>query len=634
MAAVCLAALFGGAGPGLTATAICAAGYPFVAELDVVAIPPGDLPVHAVRLALFLVVGLAQSLGAGALRRSQRESRRARLRSELRAERQRRARLRSAEQLEVLRAVTGDLAEGLCALDERGKLVFMNAAASRLLGWEEAELLGREFHALVHPRRASGTALPAAECPLLAPLRGGGASQGQNEVFVRRDGSTFPVSYTSSPIERGGKVIGAVLAFQDFSAHERCEQGERFLAEASRTLTESLDWEATLQRVAELAVPFLGDWCLVVLEQQGRPQSVAVAASDPERAEAARALLERYPIDPEAAHGVGRILRTGEPELLEDTSVECFVLEDGPDASLRAELLRRLGIHSYLGAPLVARGRTLGAIAFGRAEGPRRYGAEELALARDLAARCALALDNARLYREAREATRSREEVLAVVSHDLRAPLGAALLASQLLGRLVPAGAAPELQRAAETVRRATGRLARLVDDLVDFARLERGRLQIVRAVQDPAAIAGEALTMLEPLAVEQAVTLGLDAAPDLPPVSCDRHRILQVLANLLGNAVKVMPGGGAIRLSVRAAAGEVHFTVADTGPGIASEDVGRIFERYWRGQNPGYEGTGLGLAIARGVVEAHGGRIWVESAPRQGAAFTFSLPTGAPPPG
>jgi len=183
-------------------------------------------------------------------------------------------------------------------------------------------------------------------------------------------------------------------------------------------------------------------------------------------------------------------------------------------------------------------------------------------------------------------------------------------------------------------VRRATGRLARLVDDLVDFARLERGRLQIVRAAQDPAAIASEALAVLEPLAVEQAVTLGLDAPSDLPPVSCDRHRILQVLANLLGNAVKVMPGGGAIRLSVRATAGEVHFTVADTGPGIATEDVARIFERYWRGQNPGYEGTGLGLAIARGVVEAHGGRIWVESAPRQGAAFTFSLPTGAPPPG
>jgi signal transduction histidine kinase len=139
---------------------------------------------------------------------------------------------------------------------------------------------------------------------------------------------------------------------------------------------------------------------------------------------------------------------------------------------------------------------------------------------------------------------------------------------------------------------------------------------------------------VLEPLAAEQAVTVGLDVAAGLPPVSCDRHRLMQVLANLLGNAVKVMPGGGAIRLSVRAASGQVLFTVADTGPGIAAEDAAQIFERYWRGQNPGYEGTGLGLAIARGVVEAHGGRIWVESAPGEGAAFTFSLPAEPPPVG
>ena len=293
---------------------------------------------------------------------------------------------------------------------------------------------------------------------------------------------------------------------------------------------------------------------------------------------------------------------------------------------LRAELFRAVGFHSYMGVPLIARGRTLGAIAFAISEGSRRFGSADLQLAQELAARCALAIDNARLYREAQEASRSREEVLAVVSHDLRAPLGTVQLAAEIVARLAPVGS-PELRRSAEMVQRATARAAKLVDDLVDAARLERGQIALDLQPHEAAALAREALASAELLARKQRVSLALDAAPDAGAVVCDRHRVLQVLANLLGNALKVMPGGGAIRVGVRREAGDVVFTVADTGPGVAAADQPYLFDRYRRGAAAAYEGSGLGLAIARGIVEAHGGRISVRSVLGKGATFTFTLP-------
>jgi PAS domain S-box-containing protein len=626
MSAAFVAALVAGTGPGLATVAACAAGYPLVAPAEPTLAAAG-------RLGLFLLVGVVQVLGAGALRQARAEARRERARLERRATRERQARLRTGSRLELLRAITGNLAEGLCGVDAQERLVFMNAAASEMLGWREEELVGRTFHEIVLPARADGTPLQAGECRLLEVLRDGRVARGEDEVFRRKDGSSFPVSYTSSPVVRGGRVVGAAIAFQDWTGHLRVERVERFLADATRALTESIDWEATLARVAELAVPFLGEWCIVAVAEEGHPRTVAVASSEPGRVRTVRELVERYPIDVAAAHGIGRVLRTGEPELVPELAAAVFAPEEGEVGRRRRDILRRLGLRSYMAVPLVARGRTLGAIGFSLADDARRFGPEDLAVAVELAARCALALDNARLYREAQAATRSREELLAAVSHDLRAPLCALQLAAQVVSRLAPAERCPDLHRAAETAQRAAARLARLVDDLVTFARLERGRLALERAPHDPAAIAREAAELAEPLAREAGVALDVDAA-GLPQVACDRHQTLQVLANLLSNGLKVTPRGGRIQLSVRAAEREVRFAVSDTGPGIDPADLPRVFDRYWRAKGVTYEGSGLGLAIARAVVEAHGGRIWVESTPGAGATFTFELPLDGPPAG
>jgi signal transduction histidine kinase len=327
-----------------------------------------------------------------------------------------------------------------------------------------------------------------------------------------------------------------------------------------------------------------------------------------------------------ATHGVGRILWTGESELIPEVDAKTFV-DDDASASLRQALLDRLGMRSYVGAPLETGGRVLGAIAFGISDTPRRFGPEDLHLAEELARRCAVAIENASLYRAAQEATRARDEVLAVVSHDLQTPLGALLLGASMVERLAPAGPAGEpMRRAAGTVQRAGDRMRRLVHDLVDLASLDAGRLSIQLAVHDGAAIAREAVESVAPLASEARIDVQLDAEP--AALACDRDRVGQVLANLLGNALRVSSPEGHVRVRVTPGDGEVVFTVSDRGPGIPTDEQPRLFDRWYRGRGATYAGHGLGLAIARGLVEAHGGRIWVESSLGEGATFGFSLPS------
>ena len=435
----------------------------------------------------------------------------------------------------------------------------------------------------------------------------------------------------------GVEALAAGFLRQGYSEAQRDCLGERFLSEASRAISEAIDRDATLSRVAELAVPFLGDLCVAVVDEDGhRARGIAVAASDPARAARVRETLERSPTKLTADRGVGGILRSRPPEIPPEVTPEALVTEGGEASEagpLGSEVVRRLEIRSYIGVPLVARGHTLGAMGFGITEGTRRHGDRDLALARELAARSALALDSARLYGESQEAARSRDEVLALVAHDLRAPLSSLKVSAHVLRRMVPSDGPPQLVSACDTVRSATDRLARLAEDLVDFTQLERGPLPIERLPHEPEALARDAFAVAEPLAVEHGVAISLEVAPGLASVSCDRRRVLQVLASLIGNALKVMRGSGAIRISVQGDGDAVRFTVADTGPGISDEDLPHVFDRDWRGRGVPYKGIGIGigLAIGKSIVTAHGGRIWVESAPGRGAMFHFTMPVDTP---
>lgn len=240
----------------------------------------------------------------------------------------------------------------------------------------------------------------------------------------------------------------------------------------------------------------------------------------------------------------------------------------------------------------------------------------------------ALAADNARLFREAQQAVRVREQILAIVSHDLRNPLGTILLTAGILSKkAVEEERRRGLPLAVGRIKRAAERMLRLIEDLLDFASIEAGRLAINRQLQDPGGMIEETVASFEIAAQEKHLQLRAEIQPDLPQVSCDRDRILQVLSNLVGNATKVTEEGGHITLRVEAREDEIVFVVSDDGPGFGPEDLAHLFERYWRGDEAQYKGTGLGLAIAGGIVAAHGGRIWAESELGKGATFRFTVP-------
>ena len=267
--------------------------------------------------------------------------------------------------------------------------------------------------------------------------------------------------------------------------------------------------------------------------------------------------------------------------------------------------------------PLLTRGVPLGGLTLVYAESGRRYGEAEVLLAEELGRRASQAIDNARLYQEATRAIRTRDDLLAVVSHDLKNPLNVVSMVAGILQTEEADGERGDLVRKhGQLLGRATKRMLGLIDDLLDLASIEAGRLSMTIAEERVADLATGAIDLLQPVAVQKGADLSWTDEHVVPPVHADRRRITQVLANLIGNALKFVPRGGTVTVTARPDASEVVFEVADDGPGIAPEHLPHLFERFWKSPGDARAGTGLGLYIVSGIVAAHGGRVWAEASP------------------
>jgi PAS domain S-box-containing protein len=426
------------------------------------------------------------------------------------------------------------------------------------------------------------------------------------------------------PVRSGDEVLGVGAVIVERTDEHRSENALALLARTSDALAAVAEPGVLLERIARMLVFELADWAVVVLRGQDGARRVAVAA-DPRRAPGAREILEALPVDAAAARGVGRVLREGVPELVSNVDDE-FLARAAETPEVRARAAG-LGLRSYLAVPLRVRDEITGAISLGLATSSRRFDGRDLALVREVARRCAVAIENARLFQEARREADLRQRVLAVVSHDLRNPLSAILMSASRIEGAAPEGVAGDrVRRGADTIRRSADRMNRLINDLLDVAVIESGSLSIVRAPQQPDALVREVAEAFHGTATEKGLALEVEAPAGLPMVLGDHDRLVQVLSNLVGNAVKATDAG-AIAVAVGARANEAVFTVRDTGPGIAPDVLPRLFDPYFRGRDAPYKGTGLGLWIAKGIVDAHGGVIRAESVPGQGATFQFTIP-------
>jgi PAS domain S-box-containing protein len=410
-----------------------------------------------------------------------------------------------------------------------------------------------------------------------------------------------------------GKVVRWFGTGTDIHDQKRAEESSRYLSEASAALASVVDYESTLQKVANLAVPHFADWSAVDVLQDGSLRRLAVAHTNPERVQLAHELMRRYPPNPDDPGGVFGVLRTGKPEIVSE--ITDAMLVQGAKDEQHLELIRSLGLMSYICVPLVVAGNPLGVLTFATAESGRRYFDADLTLATDLAHRAAVAVENTQLYQALREADRRKDEFLATLAHELRNPLAPIRNALQILR--MPRVDAATVERSRDMMERQVQHLGRLVDDLLDVSRVMRGKIDLRREPIELAVVVAGAVETVQPLMDAQRHELLVRIPSESLPIDADPARLIQVIGNLLTNAAKYTDPGGRIWLTAERDGNMAALRVRDTGIGIAAPMLPRIFELFVQADHTSTKaqgGLGIGLTLVKNLVEMHNGTVEARS--------------------
>jgi len=552
----------------------------------------------------------------------------------------------ASRSLSLLRATLESTADGILVVDLNGKILSFNQKLADM--WEippeifgsgnDQTAINAALEKLMYPDEFVAKVIELYRHP----------EEASYDVLELKDGRTF--ERYSQPQRINDIPVGRVWSFRDVTARRQAERqahelaqeqaaraeaenSERraaLLAEASRVLSASFDYQTTLAALVRLAVPAFADYCaLDIVEAEDRFERIGEAHADPTKSQ----LLREVATFPRSAltahHPLMRVMATGEPVLEREVTPAFIRLSFAEDG--QRKIVDALGPRSLICVPIASSGKPLGALTLVTSDtSGRRFSIADLSLAADLARRAAVVVEHARLFHEAQQATRARDDVLAVVAHDLRNPLNTVSMAVSLMLESTPPEMVQE-RRQVEIVRRAADRMNRMIQDLLDVKRMESGRLAIDAKPELPVGLINDTIDMLRPLASGSTIRLESNVEEGLPPVLADAARIQQVLSNLVGNAVKFTPRNGRVSITAEPIEGEVRFGVIDTGPGIPAEQLPHIFGRFWQAKPSDRRGIGLGLAIAKGIVEAHNGKIWVESHVGLGSTFYFTLPTATP---
>ena len=418
--------------------------------------------------------------------------------------------------------------------------------------------------------------------------------------------------------------------------HRRRPGRSQLLARISAVLGSTLDVQATLTSVATLAVPEFADWCAIhMTAADGSIQPMTVHHTDQRKAVLARRLLERHPPSLDSRHGIGRVLRTGRSELYDELPWQALASAASGDPHLR--LLRRIRVRSAILVPMVARDRTLGVITFAFSEADRRYTPADLAIAEQLGAGAALAIENAALFAEAakgradaqaaaaalRQSNEELERFAYVSSHDLKEPLRTITSYAQLFSKRYRSRLDPDADEFIDYMVEASLWMNTLIDAVLSYSRLTRTEAQPPQPVDSEAALA-VAVTNLRKVVEESGIEITHDP---LPSVMGDRIQMIQVFQNLLSNAIKYRNGSQPkVHVSATRDGEQLRLSVSDNGIGIPEQYWNRVFDLFLRLHSRPTSGAGIGLATCRKIVELQGGRIWLESKVGVGTTVYFTL--------
>lgn len=521
---------------------------------------------------------------------------------------------------EVFERILQAAADAIVTVDEQQRIVHFNRGAEQIFGYATSEVLGQPLGLLLPTRfrHAHSTYVREfGESGETARLMGH-----RREVYgIRKGGDEFPceASILKLDTSTGRRLYTALV--RDVTDRKRMDQQRRFLAEVSAALSGSLEYESTLESVARLPVPALADVAMLdVIDESGAIRRV-VASQD--SLLGVGALRDRFTPTLNSPAVQIDTLQSRRTQMVDAITPEW--LDAHCETADEVALMRDLGIRSLAAIALVARDQVIGVITLMSTSRSRRYEANELGVAENFAGRAALAIDNARLYRDARRATRARDDVLGIVSHELRNPLSAIAMCSRVLADTPPADAGARREMA-ETIHESASWMSRMIQDLLDVSAIEAGVLSVVREDAEVGRLVARAADLFMRAATARDIALAVSGDAGHAVVRADPERISQAVANLIGNAIKFTPSGGRVGVTIVARDDDAVISVEDTGYGIAEADLAHIFDRYWHAKSA-RGGAGLGLAIVRGIVEAHDGRIEVESTPGVGSRFSLIFP-------
>jgi PAS domain S-box-containing protein len=526
---------------------------------------------------------------------------------------------------EQFRSLSVSSPVGIFVSDVEGNVTYLNPRCEEILDVPLSAALGQGWLSLI----------PEDDRAMLYKKMGRAfdvGRTGEAEVRIKKAPDTDRwIMVRVAPVRGiGGEFTGYVGTLEDITEKKFAERRLSFLAEASAVLSESLDVRKTMEAIVNLAIPRFADMSMVhLVDNEGELRNIAVAHVDPE---IEANLQRRYREEPpryEEPHSIARVLRTQRAELIREISDQRW--QEITHTPEHRDLVLMFQPRSALSVPLVARNIVLGVMTFVYSSSGRRYTEPDLELGISLGYRAALAIDNARLYQEAQDAIRYRDEFLSIASHELKTPLTSVKGYTQLLELLTgrPDVEPERMAAAAARAREQAERLEALITDLLDVSRIHQGRLDLRLSEFDLAELAATVLRRFEegpeitPLHRLELV------APEPVVGEWDSERLDQVLTNLISNAVKYSPQGGPVRVEVRVDGSTAELAVSDQGIGIPESELGDVFEPFQRTHRvpASVTGTGLGLFIVRRIVEQHGGSISVESEIENGSRFVVRLP-------
>lgn len=533
---------------------------------------------------------------------------------------------RSEERFRVIQELSLDAFTIMRSVrDDQGTIVdfvweYVNPAAIRVLRRPAEELLGRRLLDVLPKNKDSGLFERYVHV----------VETGQPhdiELYYSGEGITGWFRNMTVKLEDG-----IAVSFSDITSRKRTEEALRFLTEASSQLVTSLDYDATLQNVAHLAVPFIADICVIdLVEATDSLRRVAAAHVDPSREALFHEMMRRYPPRLET-NPIWQVLHTG--QTLYIPTISAALLEAYAQDAEHLKLIQAIGPHrASLLVPLRARERTIGVMSFGLIGERTQFDERDVALAEELAQRAALAIDNAQLYRQAQAAVRTRDQFLSIAAHELKNPLTVLLGQTQLLQRRLGRdnNLSERDQRALQAIADQVTRLNTMIGTMLDVSRIETGQLEITRAPVDLCALARQVVEELQPTLAHH--TLKCYTPQGMLVIEGDTIRLHQVLHNLVGNAIKYSPEGGPVTVRVEQREGRARVAVTDHGIGIPQQALSQLFQPFYRaGKTKGepISGMGVGLYVVKEIVTLHGGEVSVESREGEGSTFLVYLPLAA----